>query len=561
MMQDHENKGIDGTRRCLFPSEDSAVPGKGKLRKDVFEDPSSDAEYSHRDKLSSPTGVSEYLDMTREPLKSTIVMSEDGAEVTLSMSRLSLVTPTKPAQECTRHRRTPLHKGTVLGDVRQNSLFDAEHTPTPPAFKKSGRFRRKDSFTDALCCNSYSFATEEDEIQYTTHKIETAISDILGTDPSPEKTDQFGGCTDWQFWHCGSPSKTSQVEDHTIETLRFKLQNRVLNKRSRSKRVLQLRRDLNPFGKSPNRNEVRLMKSRSFSVADHSSAIIRQSKDPVRHRSGLSNVLQICSVPENTKSISPIFLRTDKSYDRNDVQYDSDPEDFTVRRSSPKVMNKENKPLYMYPTSISMSDPLDEFAFRSIVQEFLNQTSTLVYHTTKKFPDGTRQASRQIAVDAWCERGQRLDEIIQPKWTWKMKPPVKSTGPIVQNGKIQSIELLEITRIFRIDQVDRELYPFAKSQNCFVIRNIKKQDFCFEAKSWEDRDRIVYSLKLAVARFGAMVLGNDDDIYDEFFVSESCVPGRPPRMFEILHDSESEGSEVHASDDFDEEPFVSQCTR
>jgi hypothetical protein len=81
------------------------------------------------------------------------------------------------------------------------------------------------------------------------------------------------------------------------------------------------------------------------------------------------------------------------------------------------------------------------------------------------------------------------------------------------------------------------VYPFAKHSNCFLIKTINDEEFCFEAKSLVERERLVCLFKMVIDRFCAKVLVVDKSVYAEFFATaKSCVPGKAPCMLPGLHD-------------------------
>lgn len=82
-----------------------------------------------------------------------------------------------------------------------------------------------------------------------------------------------------------------------------------------------------------------------------------------------------------------------------------------------------------------------------------------------------------------------------------------------------SMELLDITRILKVGRIDRQRHPFAKAMHCFVIKTIDNDELFLEAKSFAERNRLVYSLKLLVARFGAKIIVADESLFGEFFIS------------------------------------------
>ena len=154
----------------------------------------------------------------------------------------------------------------------------------------------------------------------------------------------------------------------------------------------------------------------------------------------------------------------------------------------------------------------------------MNDTNTLKMHPSE---DPNTRVSHPIAVNAWVERGQRLCTLIQPKFMWR---PVHRGGSGIRldSPSVTSIDLLDFTRILKVDRIDRTRYPFAKPKHCFVIKTIDEEDFFFEAKSVMERNRIVYSLKLVVARYGAKILASDESLFRDFFTCKETAPGEPP---------------------------------
>jgi hypothetical protein len=174
-----------------------------------------------------------------------------------------------------------------------------------------------------------------------------------------------------------------------------------------------------------------------------------------------------------------------------------------------------------------------------MIQEFMNQSFTLIYHPSSKGDRAGQGPSCPVAMDAWLERGQILHELIQPKWYFRPKSrKVYRKGSLVNGQAVKSIELLDIARILELPVVDRKVYPFAKPFNTFAIRTVNGDDFCFEAQSTHECGLIVFSLKLAIARFGAMVVTSNPQVYEEFFASmDNCVPGEAPELLDSLDES------------------------
>jgi hypothetical protein len=160
----------------------------------------------------------------------------------------------------------------------------------------------------------------------------------------------------------------------------------------------------------------------------------------------------------------------------------------------------------------------------------MNERFTLVLHRSVK--PHTRFKGRPQAMKVWIERGQQLQAgIIQPKLVWR---PVQdyeegSQRLGLSTPCLESVELLDISRVVEVNRIDRKLYPLAKGKSCFLLGSLDRQ-MMFEASCESERDRIVHRMKLLVARFGSKVIVRDLSVMDEFFTSfEKAVPGEAPR--------------------------------
>jgi len=160
----------------------------------------------------------------------------------------------------------------------------------------------------------------------------------------------------------------------------------------------------------------------------------------------------------------------------------------------------------------------------------MNEKMTLVWHRSAK-PDARSKGTPQAMI-IWIERGQQLNSgLIQPKLVWR--PAREHEGEMQRLGlstpSLESLELLDISRILEVNRINRKLYPFAKRKSCFLIESLDRK-MMFEASSESERDRIVNGLKLLVARFASKIIVQDRDVLDEFFTSYlSAVPGDAPR--------------------------------
>ena len=140
--------------------------------------------------------------------------------------------------------------------------------------------------------------------------------------------------------------------------------------------------------------------------------------------------------------------------------------------------------------------------------------------------------SSPVAVNSWIEHGSYISAgLIQPKLMWQEscgKERKDSERFILNTMSFHSIDLLDISKVIPLNRVDRDLYPFAKPSNSFLIQAYDKV-MVFEAENTAGRDKFIEGLKILVARLGSKIIVGDKDVLEEFFTpASSAVPGRAP---------------------------------
>ncbi|CAJ1966921.1 unnamed protein product [Cylindrotheca closterium] len=508
-MERERTPPIANTKRCLFPEDDL----NSQVSSDIFHVGSVDSPLmkgteSHDD---SPTTVQAYpvhSAQNNTSIKSRIAMGDHGAEVLVDMSLLSIHTPEKEET----FRRT-------------NSLLD---TRSSPAFSKD------DSFVFHVVEDS-PFGKCYHNSNGSPFGLQTSIALCLG-DVEEDFQAAASGCNSWGPWSYFS-SGEEKNQSLTSSPPKNRLTNRAFNQEARKIRIQHIRRELNPFQKSP-QTPKQFAKARSFSVTKQAlkekKETRRCSKSQTRIESsppsrGISDVIQLCTMPENVTANSPMIIRKNEDFEHEEkkleVFYDSDPEDFT--RTSRRTLRKRNRKTGVYERGEFDSsrghfeDIYNDEVICTVSQEFVNSNSTLIYHRTNT------TGSSQVVVNAWVERGQDFGQsLVQPKWMWK--PQLEESKSRQSMHQVNAVDLLSITRILKVDQIDRLLYPFAKPSSCFLVRTVDGDGFLFEAESEMERDQMIYSMKMVIARFGAMVLNQDEAIHEEFFATSEPVPGAIP---------------------------------
>jgi len=156
-------------------------------------------------------------------------------------------------------------------------------------------------------------------------------------------------------------------------------------------------------------------------------------------------------------------------------------------------------------------------------------------------PD-TKQISRKgtpfpISVHGAFEVGAHLEHmVVQPKFTWtpNTQPHRITRDPDANHHELflsgsapPQVELLSIIRVNKAvaKQLDRNLYPYARvDRTCIVSTNdANHPTIVLEARSTQERDWLVFSLKLIVARLASIIITRDEDMLHEFFSPYSAL--------------------------------------
>ena len=428
----------------------------------------------------------------------------------------------------------PISPDTVVMDASSCCLHEKRDTPPTP------RVVGCCTLPVASCWNGPPGGTEY---------LAKQICASLGSTEHTE-TWAFG----WQAWSSVSSSKMMvaaerenvpppEQADQVRQNLYRVLKNRAFHHEARKQRLHSLRRNLSPFHQSPKKATAppMILKTRSFNLSSNAYTYKRDKASLPKKQSSLWSCGMNCALPQHEES--PVFHRSFSI--QEDDCYDSDPEDFVRRRPlrqfssdrSASPSNKEN-----IPPEVAF---YTKYSVQGRVQALMNERLTLIMHQNSTSSKSAAAGSQGVHV--WIERGQYLQRgIVQPKLHWKPMVPSPSSSSSLrptsysQPSKMGSVALLDIHRILPVENMDRRIYPFAKVQHCFLVKAMD-QTILFEASSRIERDRIVDSLKLCVARLGSLLLSEDDGLMDEFFAGLEHGPGEQPYW---LNSQESNNSTV-----------------
>ena len=103
------------------------------------------------------------------------------------------------------------------------------------------------------------------------------------------------------------------------------------------------------------------------------------------------------------------------------------------------------------------------------------------------------------------------------------------------------MRLLNVSRFWPVDRMDRKKYPFARTSQSFVIRMISGDEFLFEAESEIERDIIMQRCKLVVARLATLAIIEDFDAMQiEFFSTDptKILNAYPSPYAPLINDSQ-----------------------
>jgi hypothetical protein len=188
-----------------------------------------------------------------------------------------------------------------------------------------------------------------------------------------------------------------------------------------------------------------------------------------------------------------------------------------------------------------VSRKLDEDTIVQIVQQMTNERLTLIGHPTQRKGEPNRSP---VCVKMWIESGVCLIDgtFILPKLSWAKYEGQSASSRRIKQTEPQKLELLDVCRIHTADIIDRRRHPFAVARRSFLIET-QSEAFMFEAQTTEECDRIVFGLKLLIARLASLLMLRDGRAAEEFFGAVAAnVPGEAPEWTRAELNSQGKSS-------------------
>mmetsp|Transcript_7280 Transcript_7280/g.10875 ORF Transcript_7280/g.10875 Transcript_7280/m.10875 type:complete len:529 (-) Transcript_7280:208-1794(-) len=175
---------------------------------------------------------------------------------------------------------------------------------------------------------------------------------------------------------------------------------------------------------------------------------------------------------------------------------------------------------------------VDQTRITKCIGEFMNKRVSMVWHLQ---PSAKIKRGLTKKVKAWIELGSVLrTQVIHPKFSWAQdsSPGWKFMNASSQKKEnmLNSIDLLDISRVIEVEEIDRSKFPFAMKSRSFIIE-ANNTSFLFELSDEKEKSNMVFGLKLLVSHFGAGVVARNDQIFEQFFNPVGAqVPGESPSV-------------------------------
>jgi len=268
-----------------------------------------------------------------------------------------------------------------------------------------------------------------------------------------------------------------------------------------------------------------------FNVEQEQSPQLRQQQQLQRQREDIENCYD--SDPEYSKprrysrSVRRAGVQQQQQQQRQQKQQQQQKQK-QHKKKSKKVPSRKHSTL-VFPKGVirNREGGISEEAIISVVGVMKSATFDLLWHKRDSAPK---------SVQAWIERGTYLlnQSFVQPKFMWKptFEPNLATHRKI--NLEMERFPLLDVSRIDDNPVIDRALYPLAKQPHCFAVF-LRKDYYLFQAETIVEKIKIVFGLKILVARLASMLMVRDERAIEEFFEPvDANVPGQAPQFTTML---------------------------
>jgi hypothetical protein len=265
----------------------------------------------------------------------------------------------------------------------------------------------------------------------------------------------------------------------------------------------------------------------------------------LRHERGMCSTSPVSVLPRSARSIDPPRLSSRADFESKIgfgmdpilaaeetlLGYDSDPEEFSFSR------DLEHPLMGVGPVERQVSKTnFSKTSIYNVVQESFNLTWSLTWH-----PGKHHKHLNPVCVQAWLERGNLLQSnsvMLEPCLMWResYQPGLASQRKLNRSTKKPfSIRLLTLCRMRPAPaELNRTMYPMARSSRCLVLLTSDKQEFLLEASSEKERDETLLRWKQTVARFAMLAVMEDvRTIHTEFFMPAITSNMLVPDYFEV----------------------------
>jgi len=320
------------------------------------------------------------------------------------------------------------------------------------------------------------------------------------------------------------------------------------------------------------RNDIHMNKNNIISsrnaCSDHGTNLLHQQVQPSYYCS-IDKSYSMMDDPLSNYIGQGIIepIQVELEMEEEEKGYDSDPEVNYYSASSSMIIidSSTQSPKQALPAISALTDyeyseqphevlrpypiPTDEIEMKYLVQQTLNLTWTLTWHTNSENRKKYKIShNKPICINMWLERGTVITNsgvVIEPAFMWRdAYQPLLISQHKLNNStqKPWSMRLLNACRVTPFISnttdiyprpINRTKYPIARHNSSFLLKSCGGEEFLFEVKNPDEAIAVAQRWKLVVARFASLAVTEDvGGIAKEFF-----HPTSDSKMLTISDDS------------------------